>query len=229
MKETKNNLKLKNLLLGAASAAALMGSIGSVHAQDAKSDQNGKDETEVIEVSGFRDSLTSAMNIKRASKNIVDAIKAEDIGKSSDQNIAEALQRITGISIGRADGEGTSITARGVGGDLNNVTLNGVPLTSSGDNQSVNFSEFSADILQAIEVQKTPSASTDEGSLGATIKLVGFKPLSANTDRRVVEVQSRYNPFADDDGFSLLDIKEDGKLQFSFSEKFFEDKVGFLK
>ncbi|MGJ8681878.1 TonB-dependent receptor [Paraglaciecola sp.] len=222
MNETRNNLKFRNLLLGAASAAALMGSISNVHAQE----NNNEDETEVIEVSGFRESLTSALNVKRASQNIVDAIKAEDIGKSSDQNIAEALQRITGISIGRADGEGTSITARGVGGDLNNVTLNGVPLTSSGDNQSVNFSEFSADILQAIEVQKTPSASTDEGSLGATIRLIGFKPLSANKDRRVIEVQSRYNGFADEDGFSLLDLKDDGKLQLSFSEKFFDDKVG---
>ncbi|MDU0354554.1 TonB-dependent receptor [Paraglaciecola aquimarina] len=225
MKETKSSLKLKNLLLGAASAAALMGSIHSVHAQEANANST-EDETEVIEVSGFRESLTSAMNIKRAAKNIVDAIKAEDIGKSSDQNIAEALQRVTGISIGRSDGEGTSITARGIGGDLNNVTLNGVPLTSSGDNQSVNFSEFSADILQAIEVQKTPSASTDEGSLGATIKLVGFKPLSAKKDRRVFEVQSRYNSFADTDSFSLSDLGDDGKLQFSFSEKFFDEKVG---
>ncbi|WP_158968000.1 TonB-dependent receptor [Paraglaciecola sp. L3A3] len=225
MKETNTSFKLKNLLLGAASAAALMGSIHTVQAQEANTDNN-EDETEIIEVSGFRESLTSAMNIKRASKNIVDAIKAEDIGKSSDQNIAEALQRVTGISIGRADGEGTSITARGIGGDLNNVTLNGVPLTSSGDNQSVNFSEFSADILQAIEVQKTPSASSDEGSLGATIKLIGFKPLSANKDRRIVEVQSRYNGFADEDGFSLSDLKDDGKLQLSFSEKFFDEKVG---
>lgn len=174
-------------------------------------------EGDTIIVSGFRQSLENALNTKRNSGNIVDAISAEDIGKSTDQNIAEALQRVTGVSINRDEGEGTTVSVRGIGGALNNVTLNGVPLTSSGGDQSVNFSEFSADILQAIEVQKTPSANTDEGSLGATVKLVGFRPLNRRKDRRSFTLQGRYSDFSEN-----LDYK----ASLALSEKFFDNRVG---
>ncbi|MGJ8692039.1 MAG: TonB-dependent receptor [Thalassotalea sp.] len=218
MLEIKSKFQFKHLLIGAASATALLGSMSSAQAEETKTAQaKKKPEIEIIEVSGFRSSLSKAMNIKRTSSEIVDAISSEDIGKSSDQNIAEALQRVTGISISRQDGEGTTVTARGISSSLNVTTLNGVPLTSSGTGQGVNFSEFSSDVLNNIEVQKTPSASTDEGSLGATIKLSGFKPLDAKKDRRIFEVQERYNDFSHD---------SDQKIQFSASEKFLDETLG---
>ena len=65
------------------------------------------------------------MDIKRDSAGVVDAISAEDIGKFPDTNLAESLQRITGISIERRDGEGAQVTARGFGPQFNMVTLNG--------------------------------------------------------------------------------------------------------
>ena len=65
------------------------------------------------------------MDIKREAHGVVDAISAEDIGKFPDTNLAESLQRITGISIERRDGEGAQITARGFGPEFNLVTLNG--------------------------------------------------------------------------------------------------------
>lgn len=181
-----------------------------------------------IVVTGFRQSLANALASKRNADNVVDAISAEDIGKSADQNIAEALQRVTGIAINRADGEGTTVSARGAGPDLNNITLNGVTLTSSGDNQSVDLSQFSADVLAAIEVVKTPSADHDEGSLGAAINLKAFKPLSAKKGRRTFEVQSRYNDFASKDDLSLHDVfgGQDYKINGSFSEKFLNDTIG---
>ena len=80
---------------------------------------------EVIEVSGIRESLTKAMLTKKAASGVVDAISAEDIGKFPDTNLAESLQRITGVSIDRSQGEGSRITVRGFGPDYNLVTLNG--------------------------------------------------------------------------------------------------------
>ena len=110
---------------------------------------------EVIEVSGFRTSATKQLNNKRFSKNISDSIFAEDIGKMPDTNIAEAMSRITGVGIDRVDGEGTEITIRGVEGSLNNVQMNGVTMTNSGDDNSIDFSNMSADMLRSIDVVKS--------------------------------------------------------------------------
>ena len=83
------------------------------------------DPVEVIEVTGLRSSLAEAASIKRESIGVVDAISAEDIGKFPDTNLAESLQRITGVSISRTNGEGNEITVRGFGGSNNMITLNG--------------------------------------------------------------------------------------------------------
>ena len=58
------------------------------------------------------------MNVKRDSDGVVDAIIAEDIGKFPDTNLAESLQRITGVSIDRQRGEGSTVTVRGFGADF---------------------------------------------------------------------------------------------------------------
>ena len=175
---------------------------------------------EEVIVSGFRQSLRNAVDAKRVNDNIVDAIKAEDIGKSTDQNIAEALQRVTGVSINRDSGEGTTIVARGAPAELNNVTLNGVALPSGGADGAVNLSQFSADVLSSIEVIKTPSASHDEGSLGAAIVLKGFSPLDAKKNRRVLELQGRKNSLVGSN------IADDHKIALSLSNKFRDDTLG---
>ena len=83
------------------------------------------DNTEVIQVKGVRGSLSQSMDIKRQSAGVVDAISAVDMGKFPDTNLAESLQRITGVSINRVNGEGSEVTVRGFGGNFNLVTLNG--------------------------------------------------------------------------------------------------------
>jgi outer membrane cobalamin receptor len=61
------------------------------------------DQLDEIVVTGIRSSLESSMNMKRDSQGVVDGIVAEDIGKFPDTNLAESLQRITGVSIDRLD------------------------------------------------------------------------------------------------------------------------------
>src|SRR5690606_18099582 len=80
---------------------------------------------DTVTVTGIRSSLDHSIGIKRAAAGVVDAICAEDIGRFPDTNLAESLQRITGISIERRDGEGAQVTARGFGPQFNMVTLNG--------------------------------------------------------------------------------------------------------
>lgn len=179
-------------------------------------------EIEVIEVTGFKGSLLRSLNNKRLNDSISDSIFAEDIGKSADQDIGEALQRVTGVSIQRGEGaggtEGTTVTVRGAGPNYNNIMLNGIALTSNTENQAVDLSAYSSDILNSIEVMKTSAANQDEGSLGANIELKTFRPLDANKNRRVLELQGRYDDYIEENDY---------KISGSFSEKFLDDTVGF--
>ena len=87
--------------------------------------EQASEELEEVVVTGLRGSLKASMETKRDAIGVVDAINAEDIGKFPDTNLAESLQRITGISIDRRNGEGALVTARGFGPQFNMVTLNG--------------------------------------------------------------------------------------------------------
>ncbi|WP_017446227.1 TonB-dependent receptor [Gayadomonas joobiniege] len=193
--------------------------LGSSTSMLASAAEENTDDTEVIEVQGYRGSILKSINEKRNASTVVDSIFAEDIGKTTDQNIADALSRVTGVSINTEDGEGTSVTIRGAQSDFTNISLNGVTLTSSDTNNTVDLSTFSADILSQISVYKTSSADHDEGSLGANVVLRTAKPLSLKNDRMNVTYQGRYNDFAD---------KYDHKLSGSFSKKFFDDTFGII-
>ena len=87
--------------------------------------EQASEELEEVVVTGLRGSLKASMETKREAVGVVDAINAEDIGKFPDTNLSEALQRITGVSIDRRNGEGSTVTARGFGPQFNMVTLNG--------------------------------------------------------------------------------------------------------
>lgn len=140
---------------------------------------------EVIEVSGIRESLTKSMLTKKAASGVVDAISAEDIGKFPDTNLAESLQRITGVAIDRSNGEGSRITVRGFGPDYNLVTLNGrqmpaanIEATSASSSRSFDFANLASEGVSAVEVYKTSLASQPTGGIGSTVNLVTAKPLS---------------------------------------------------
>jgi TonB-dependent receptor len=145
-----------------------------------------------IVVTGLRASLERSIEIKRNSSGVVDAISAEDIGKFPDTNLAESLQRITGVSINRTNGEGALVTVRGFGPNYNLVTLNGRTLATSvvsvvggdenadgaqGTSRSFDFSNLAAEGVKTLEVYKTGRASIPSGGIGATINVVTRHPL----------------------------------------------------
>ena len=118
----QNKSFAKHRLAHAVSIAVGVSLTCSVTAQDEVTDEEMIEE---VVVTGIRSSLKRAMDTKRDSRGVVDAITAEDIGDFPDTNLAEALQRITGVAIERQRGEGTTVTVRGFGADFNLVTLNG--------------------------------------------------------------------------------------------------------
>src|SRR5690625_5801590 len=80
---------------------------------------------EEVIVTGIRASIERSMDLKRDASGVIDGISAEDIGKFPVTNLAESLQRITGVSINRENGEGSKVTVRGLGPDFNLVTITG--------------------------------------------------------------------------------------------------------
>ena len=137
---------------------------------------------EVIVEGGIRASLKKSMDIKRDTVGVADAISAEDMGKFPDTNLAEALQRITGVSIDRSRGEGNQVTVRGFGPNYNLITLNGRQMpTHTGDSRSFSFSDLSAQGISAVVVNKTGNASVPSGGIGALIDIVTTKPLEAGS------------------------------------------------
>ncbi|MEG3172556.1 TonB-dependent receptor [Sphingomonas sp. ZB1N12] len=123
-----------------------------------------------IVVTGVRASLRSAQAIKRNSDQIVDSIVAEDIGKLPDRNVAEALQRISGIQVTRNYGEGSSVAIRGL--TQVRTELNGRDIfTASGTGTSLSLEDIPSELLAGIDVYKNPSADLIEDQLSGTINL----------------------------------------------------------
>lgn len=176
---------------------------------------------EEVVVKGIRSSLKRAMDTKRDSQGVVDAITAEDIGDFPDTNLAEALQRITGVAIDRQRGEGTTVTVRGFGADFNLVTLNGRQMpTHSGFGRAFDFQDIASESVSGVEVYKTSRANIPSGGIGATINVLTAKPL----DRPGMHVSVSAKAVHDESTYE----GSDATPEFSAfaSQTFFDDTVG---
>ena len=164
-------------LLASSVALALVGTYSPAYAQD---DQPVIEE--IIVEGGIRGSLKASMDVKRDSRGVVDAISAEDIGKFPDANLAESLQRITGVSISRSRGEGSQVTVRGFGPEYNLVTLNGRQMpTHNGASRSFDFGDLASEGVAGVQVYKTARADVPSGGIGSTINISTPKPLEADS------------------------------------------------
>jgi iron complex outermembrane recepter protein len=174
-----------------------------------------------VVVTGLRQSLLNSMTIKRDSLGIVDAISPEDIGKLPDANLAESLQRITGVSIDRSGGEGEFVTVRGFGPEFNTVLLNGRQLATPTDpsqasGRAFSFDTLASELVSGVEVYKSSTARLQSGGVGSTINVktarpfdyAGFK-FSSSADANYEENSKKFAP---DASFLASDRFLDGSL-----------------
>jgi len=214
--------KLTLCLLGTASVSSL--SVGAAFAQTADTPQ-----IQTVQVSGLRASLESALNAKRQDNGIVDVIKAEDMGKFPDTNLAESLQRVPGVVIDRDAGEGRNITVRGLGQDFTRVRINGIEglATTGGTDSSggtnrgrgFDFNVFASELFSSLTVRKSSSADVDEGSLGATVDLQTLRPFDLKGFNATIAAKGKYN-----DGSE----KVDPRVAFMLSNTFMDRTLGVL-
>jgi TonB-dependent receptor len=180
-------------------------------------------EIEEIVVTGIRASLEASMDVKRESTGVVDAITAEDMGDFPDTNLAESLQRITGVSIDRERGEGARITVRGLGPDFNLVTLNGRQMpTTSGLGRSFDFGNLASEGISAVEVYKSGRADIPTGGMGATINVKTTRPLDAPGFKATAAASGMY----DDSRSKLSDASWTPEFSGLVSGTFMDDRIG---
>jgi len=189
--ELKRGRKIMPALLGGSSLAAMavMGITAPTLAQQS-ADSDGV--FEEIVVTGIRKSLKESADIKRNARGVVDGIVAEDMGKFPDSNIAESLQRITGVAINRQAGEGSQVTVRGFGPGFNQITVNGrsmpsadIPIVGGSGNgllgqasdRAFDLSNLASESVSALQVYKSGRADIASGGVGATINIETRKPL----------------------------------------------------
>ena len=166
----------KTKIVVSASVAALMCTANAL-AQDASDTEAADERTlQTVTVTGIRGSLKASLDVKRDSNQIVDAVSAEDVGKFPDANVAESLQRITGVAIDRSGGEGQFITVRGLGPEFNTVLLNGRTIATDNDGREFSFDVLSSDIIQRAEVFKTATPNLQSGGIGSTVNIVTARP-----------------------------------------------------
>ncbi len=203
----------------AASIAMLMGA--SLALPAAAQEANPSDDVEVISVKGIKGSLIRSADIKRDNQGVVDAIVAEEMGKFPDTNLAESLQRITGVSVSRANGEGSQITVRGFGPSFNLVTLNGRQMPTTGFSRSFNFENLASEGVSALELYKTARADLPSGGLGATVNIVTAKPLSQPGLQYSLTVKANHDTSNEEGDDTIPEVAA------LWSQTFADDRIGF--
>ncbi len=213
-KNTTGRVRALHYGVSVSALALAMVFAAAASAQEAPAPAPADDQVEAIVVTGFRKSLDAALNAKRDSVSSVDVIVAEDIAKFPDQNLAESLQRVPGISIVRDGGEGRAITVRGLGSRFTRVRVNGMEaVATTSDGASANrergfdFNVFASELFSSLVVHKTAEASLDEGSLGAVVDLNTGNPLAGKDGFTLaLSAQGQYNSLSKDLGPRLAGL-----------------------
>ena len=186
----------------------LAATAGQALAADEAPAKPSVDEVETIVVTGFRESLLKASDIKRRAVGSQDVIVADDIAAFPDLNLAESLQRIPGVTISRDAGEGRQIALRGLGPDFTRTQLNGMEVltnTASGfDNRgsvsrtrSFDYSIFASELFNKVVVEKSYAAEQDEGGIGGTVGLFTAKPFDYPGFKAVLSAKALNNANTD--------------------------------
>lgn len=195
-------------------AVAFLGSSTylNISAQETDDDEEDTEAvTEEVVVYGIRGSMQQSLDRKKLADHFKDTITAEDIGLFPDQNLAEALQRVSGVAIDRKSGEGAFVSVRGLGPNFVQTTIGGRVSASNvspgshdgrgatnAGSRVVGFHSFQSGLVQAVEVHKSPRADHVEGGLGGFVDIQARKPFDLGERHMAFNIDTTINELADD-------------------------------
>ena len=206
-------VKVGNAFVLKRRVAVTQASLADTPAQQASGPAADTQAGEDIVVTGIRASLQESINAKREAQSIVDVITAQDIGKMPDQNVAEAMSRVTGVQISRREGDGSNFTVRGI--SQNRLEINGRNYIGPGNGGNAALESVSPEIISSILVIKSPTADMPEGALGATVNLKTKRPLDLKDFVAAGRLQGAYADQADHVGY-----RGSAMVSKSFGERF---------
>lgn len=209
----------RSYLRSAIKAALFVPTTATLAIAPAMAQEASADDVEVIQVTGLVSSLKRAMADKKESVIVSDGIAAEDLGKFPDLNVAESLQRITGVSIDRTGGEGQQVTVRGFGPQFNTVLVNGRQIATDSAGREFNFDVFAAEQITGADVYKSANAKFQEGGIGSTINLSTARPFDYEGLKIVGTVKGMYESLSEETA---------PQASFLVSNTFNDDKMGIL-
>jgi TonB-dependent receptor len=205
--------QISKLLVTSALTTTLVG-LGAAHAQAAA------DSVETVVVTGVRASIERAVNIKRDATTVQDSISALELGKFPDNNVADSLSHITGVSISRtAGGEGQKVSVRGLGPEYTLSTFNGRILATDGAGRDFAYDVLPSDVISGADVIKGAEAVNLEGAIGGLINLRSASPFDKPGQHGAIRLEGDRNFMSERDGI---------KLSAVYSGTYLNDKIGFL-
>ena len=206
--------------LTAGHALLLLAFAGGAAAQQAPAAPGELDE---IVVTGIRHGIEQAIEVKRDSGSIVEAVSAEDIGKLPDTSIAESISRLPGLTSQRAEGRASAISLRGTDPGFTTALLNGREQVSTGDNRSIEFDQYPSELLSGVVVYKTPDAQLIGQGLAGTIDLRTTRPLEYGKRAIVLNARGERNS----NGNLGADSTDRGyRASFSYIDQFLDNRLG---
>jgi TonB-dependent receptor len=209
----------RSLMVGIAAATAV--ATASVNAEELQADGSEAGLIEETIVYGIRGSLQKSLDRKRDADHLVDAITSEDIGAFPDQNLAEAMARISGVAIDRKEGEGAFVSVRGLGPQYVQATTDGRVMTSNvnpgglgefgnttanAGSRAVGFNQLQAGLVQAVEVYKSPRADHVEGGLGGVVEIKTRRPLDIGKQQIAISGSLTSIDLSDDNAPGLFGL-----------------------
>ncbi len=159
----------------------------------------GAQNLETIQVTGsYSRSLEQAVDLKRANIGFSDSIVATDVADFPEQNLAEALQRVPGVTIERSKGLGTKVNVRGLPSEYTLVSINDLATASGSGGRDVEFDMFASEIIQQVTVQKSPTAADEEGGIAGSVKISTARPFDYKERKLVLSAEGAYNSISEE-------------------------------
>jgi TonB-dependent receptor len=178
------------------------------------------DTLDTVVVTGVRGSLARAIELKREAGTVQDSISALELGKFPDDNVADSLSHITGVSITRtAGGEGQKVSVRGLGPEYTLTTFNGRILATDGAGRDFAYDVLPADVISGADVIKGAQAALSEGAIGGLINLRSASPFDHDGQQGVVRLEGDRNQMSELDG---------QKFSAAYSNTFADKTLGVL-
>ncbi|MAM41292.1 MAG: TonB-dependent receptor [Erythrobacter sp.] len=201
MKRNSSVTGRKTILLASAAAAAFLAAPAAAQTGQEDADQTASEEAadgDVIVVSGYRQSLERAIDIKRDTIGFSDSIVATDIADFPEQNLSEALQRVPGVTIERDKGLGTRVNVRGLPTEFTHVQINDLATASGSGGRDVEFDIFASELVQTVTVYKSPTAAQEEGGIAGIVDIRTARPFDFSGSRIVGSVEGAYNSISEE-------------------------------